>query len=104
MAYADLWNLAATEDGNFQHMSYVAAWIVAQDIAGRPIGAGPNETTGERKDWAAKVMRESLNITARQLAFQMLRNPTVRAAGVAATDDEMRMACLEVLDDLVTIG
>ena len=90
-------------------MSYVAAWTVAQDIAGRPIGDPPGGTTterkdSERKDWAAKVMREALNISPRQLAFQMMRNPAVRAAGVGATDQQMDTACLEVLDDLVSIG
>lgn len=102
MAYQDLYNTADAEA--FQHMSYVAAWTVAQDIAGRPIGDPLGGTTTERKDWAAKVMREALNISPRQLAFQMMRNPAVRAAGVGATDQQMDTACLEVLDDLVSIG
>lgn len=102
MAYQDLYNTADAEA--FQHMSYVAAWTVAQDIAGRPIGDPTGGTTTERKDWAAKVMREALNISPRQLAFQMMRNPEVRAAGVGATDQQMDTACLEVLDDLVSIG
>lgn len=96
MAYADLWNLA--DNDGFQHMSYVAAWVVGQDIIGDP------NASSERKDWAAKVMRESLNITPRRLAFQMLRNQAVAQAGVGSTDQQMRKACLEVLDDLVAIG
>ena len=99
MAYADLYN-AADDEVNFQKRCYVAAWIIAQDIAGTPLA----NTTQARKDWAAKVMAERTNITGRQLAFQLLRHPDVAAALNAATDDQIRIAVLTRLDDLVEIG
>lgn len=98
MAYADTYNTASAE--NFQHAAYVAAWMIAQDIISTPI----QNTTPARKDWATKVMQERTNITPRQLAFQMLRNAAVLAAGVGASDQQMLTACLERLDDLVAIG
>lgn len=99
--FQDLYNTADTPA--FQHMSYVAAWVVGQDILGLPLGAPPGGTTQERQDWAGKVMREELKITPRQLAFQMLRNDIV-AAGVNSTDQQMVTACLERLDNLVAAG
>jgi hypothetical protein len=98
MAYQDDYNTA--NSAAFQSMSYVASWVIAQDIAGTPI----ENTTQARKDWAQKVMTERTNITPRQLAFQMMRNAAVKAAGVASTDEQMQQACLGVLDDLVRIG
>lgn len=98
MAYADTYNTA--NDANFQGMAYVAAWTVAQDIAGTPLA----NTTPERKAWALRVMSDKMQISARQLAFQMLRDATVRLKGVSATDPEMLNAALSRLDDLVSIG
>lgn len=96
MAFQDLCNTA--DAAAFQNMSYVAAWMVGQDIVSDP------KASTERKDWASKVMREALMITPRQLAFQMLRNDVVAVAGVNSTDQQMITACLERLDDLVAIG
>lgn len=96
MAYADIFNTAEAE--NFQKMAFVATWMVAQDII------SDSNASMERKDWAYKVMAERLNISARQLAFQMLRNPAVMAAGVNSTDQQMLIAYLERLNDLVLIG
>lgn len=96
MAYVDDYNTAEAE--NFQKAAYVAVWMIAQDIIS---DAG---ATAARKDWAQKVMSDRLNITRRQLSFQLMRNAAVKAAGVGATDQQYLTAALERLDDLVRIG
>lgn len=95
--YVDTYN-AASDAAIFQPKCYIAAWLVAQDIIG-DVNATP-----ERKDWAAKVMSERLNITPRQLALQVLRNSTVAAQLNNATDANILTGVLERLDDLVRIG
>lgn len=95
--YADTYN-TANDAVIFQPRCYVAMWLVAQDII------GDVNASAARKDWAAKVMAERLNITSRQLALQVLRNATVAAQLNNATDANILTGVLERLDDLVSIG
>lgn len=97
MAYADIYN-TANDAIVFQPRCYVACWLVAQDIIS-DVNAPP-----ARKDWAAKVMSEKLNITSRQLALQILRNDVVETQLNNATDQQILTATLERLNDLVSIG
>lgn len=99
IAYADIYN-AANDEINFQPRCYVACWVVATDLKGNP-----NEREGSlRKVWAAKVIEDRLNITPKLLAFQLMRHPDVLANLNNSTDDQLRIAVLSFLDDLVAIG
>lgn len=96
MSYADIY--AAANDGPFQGRCQVAMWKAAQDISAEAPG------TPERMDWATRILQDRANITPRQLAMQVLRNPTIAAAPASASDGDIQFQVNSVLPALLAIG
>jgi len=88
-------------DENFQNRCRVAMWRAAQDIASED-----PETEGHtmRKDWAERVLRENVNISGRQLAMQVLRNPQIAANPTSAPDADIQYQVNSVIDYIRAIG
>lgn len=99
MAYADIYN--AANDAIFQGRCQVATWKAAQDV----LTEDPGTTNhAARLDWANRVLKDSANVTARQLAVQVLRNTTIASNPGASSDGDIQFQVNSVLADLVTIG
>lgn len=91
-----------SKDPVFQGMCYCGCWDIAIDIDNTP----PENTTPERKSWAAKIMRRQQLCTNETMCFLVMRDPDVRGptGGVNATDEQIRNGVLLSLDDFVRIG
>lgn len=99
MSYTDIYT--AANDAAFQGRCQVAMWKAAQDIASEAPGTEGHQA---RKDWATRVLQDRANITPRQLAMQVLRNPVIAAAPAAAGDDALQYQVNTVVADLIAIG
>lgn len=99
MAYADIYTAAT--DTAFQGRCLVAMWKAAQDIAAEATNTANHSA---RADWATRVLQDRANITPRQLAMQVLRNPTIAASPGTSTDDDLQFQVNSILTDLLTIG
>jgi hypothetical protein len=99
MALIDIYN--AANNATFQGRCLVAAWTAAQAI----VNESP-DTPGHvnRLDWATRVLQDRANITPRQLAVQVLRNPTIAQSPDTATDGDLQFQVNSVLPDIITIG
>ncbi len=91
----------AANDGEFQSRCQVAMWRAAQDIA-----AESPETEGHamRKAWADRALQDKLTITCRQLAMQVLRNPSIAESLGAAPDSDIQYQVNAVIDSIIAIG
>lgn len=99
MAYIDIYT--ASNDATFQGRCLVAAWTAAGDI----INEATNTTNhASRLDWANKVLRDSANISHRQLAMQVLRNTTIAANPTAALDSDIQFQVNSIVTALILIG
>lgn len=99
MAYADIYTAASDE--TFQGRCLVAAWVAAQAIIAEDPQT-PDHTA--RKAWATNILRDQAQISPKQLAIQVLRNPTIAASPVAASDGDIQFQVNSILADLVLIG
>ena len=99
MAYTDIYT--AANDATFQERCLVAMWKAAQDITAEASNT-PNHQA--RIDWATRVLQDGANITPRQLAMQVLRNPTIASNPTGSTDDDLQFQVNSVLANLITIG
>jgi hypothetical protein len=99
MAYTDIYT--AVDDATFQGRCQVAMWKAAQDIAAE---APSTQNHQARIDWATRVLQDRANISPRQLAMQVLRNPTIAGNPTESTDGDLQFQVNSVLDDLITIG
>jgi hypothetical protein len=99
MAYADIYN--AANDPLFQGRCQVAMWKAAQDIAAEDPATANHSA---RMDWANRVLQDRANITPRQLAMQVLRNPTIASNPGASTDGDLQFQVNSVLASLIAVG
>ena len=99
MAYTDIY--AAANDATFQGRCLVAMWKAAQDIANE---SPATENHAARKDWAVRVLQDRANITPRQVAMQVLRNPTIAGAPASAVDNDLQYQVNTILADIIAIG
>jgi hypothetical protein len=99
MAYTDIFN--AANNATFQGRCFVAIWTAAQAIINESADT-PDHSA--RKDWATRVLQDRANITPRQLAVQVLRNPTIAQSPDTATDGDLQFQVNSVLADIITIG
>lgn len=100
MAYVDVYN-AAVDTAIFQPKCLVATWKAAQDIVAEASNT-PNHAA--RYDWAVRVLTDKAAITPKQLAMQVLRNPTIAASPGAASDNDISFAIASFLPDIIKIG
>ena len=99
MSYADIFS--AANDTDFQGRCQVAMWKAAQDIAAE---ASSTADHAARLDWASRVLQDRANITPRQLAMQVLRNPVIAATPAAAPDGDLQYQVNVLINDLIAIG
>jgi hypothetical protein len=99
MAYADIY--AAANDSAFQGRCLVALWTAAQDVATEDPATTDHIA---RLDWATRVLQDHANISARQLAMQVLRNSTIATAPSSAADADIQFQVNSVLGALIAIG
>jgi hypothetical protein len=99
MSYSDIFT--AANDVAFQGRCQVAAWVAAQNIAAEAPGTANHRA---RLDWAVRVLTDRANITPRQLAMQVLRNPTIAANPSTSVDGDLQFQVNSILDDLIAIG
>lgn len=99
MSYSQIY--AAANDAEFQGRCQVALWKAAQDISSESPDV---ENRQARLDWSTRVLRDGANITPRQLAMQVLRNPVISADPVAADDGAIQYQVNVVVLDLMAIG
>lgn len=99
MTYAAIY--AAATDPAFQGRCQVAMWNAAQDIA-----AEAPETEGHRQraDWATRTLQDKAIITPRQLAMQVLRNPSIAANPEVSSDGDIQYQVNSILPALIAIG
>jgi hypothetical protein len=100
MACADIYN-AATDTAIFQPRCQVAMWKAAQDIMGE---SPQTPDYARRVAWATNVLRDKAAITPKQLAMQVLRNPTIAANPGAAVDGDIQFQVNSIIGDLLNIG
>lgn len=102
MSYLDVYK--AANDPDFQGRCQVAMWKAAQNIAdeSEPSEIGPSFYA--RRDFYTKVLQERSNITAHQLAVQVLRNEAIAADPFNATDEAIQAQVDAVVPFLITIG
>jgi hypothetical protein len=99
MAYADIFN--AANDPLFQGRCQVALWSAAQDImAESPL----TDHHQQRADWANVVLQDKATVTPRQVAMQVLRNPTIAVNPGASTDAEIQYQVNSVIPNLIALG
>lgn len=99
MSYSDIF--AAANDATFQGRCLVAAWTSAQAIKTEDPATPDHQA---RKDWADRMLADRPNITPRQLAMQVLRNPVIAAAPAAADDGALQYQVNAIIGDLIAIG
>ena len=99
MNYADIFS--AANDKIFQGRCRVATWHAAQDIASESEEAASHQV---RIDWAMRVLTDTTNITDRQLAMQVLRNPVIADSPTAAADADIQYQVNAVLADIIRVG
>jgi hypothetical protein len=99
MAYADIYTAAT--DAAFQGRCLVASWKAAQDIMAE---APQTADHARRLAWATNVLRDTAAITPKQLAMQVLRNATIAANPVTASDNDLQFQVNSVVADLLNIG
>ncbi len=99
ISYTDLYN--AVNAANFQSRCWVAVWKAAQDIVNEDQSVFGHT---QRYDWAIKVLRDELNITGRQLAIQVCRNPTIANDPIAAADGDIQFQINSIIGNLMVIG
>lgn len=99
MSYIAIFGTA--NDTEFQSRCQVAMWRAAQDIS-----AEPEDTLDHpmRKDWAERVLRDQVKIAPRQLAMQVLRNPSIAESLAAAPDDAIQEQVTAVINSIIAIG
>lgn len=100
MAYVDVYN-AAVDTAIFQPKCLVAAWKAAQDIVSEATNT-PNHAA--RFEWAVRILNDRASITPKQLAMQVLRNPTIAANPGVASDNDVSFAIATYLSDIIKIG
>lgn len=99
MSFLDIF--AAANDQTFQSRCQVALWIAAQNIAAE---AEDTPNHANRKGWADRVLQDRAVISGRQLAMQVLRNPVISGAPMAADDGAIQYQVNSVIDSIITIG
>jgi hypothetical protein len=99
MSYADIY--AAANDPAFQGRCQVAIWKAAQDIANEDPAT---EGHAARMDWVTRVLQDRPNITPRQLAVQVLRNPVIAGDPEGVDDGAIQYQVNTILADLIAIG
>lgn len=88
----------AANDAAFQGRCMVAMWHAANDIV---------NDTGKLKghgDWANRVLQDKATVTPRQLAMQVLRNASIAANPVVASDDDIQFQVNSILPSLIALG
>lgn len=99
MSYAD--TFAAANDSTFQGRCQVALWSAAGDI----VAESPDTADhAARLAWAMRILQDRAAITARQLAIQVLRNATIAANPVGASDGDLQFQVNSILPSLLVIG
>jgi hypothetical protein len=98
MAYTDIY--AAANEAGFQGRCQAALWKAAQDILAEAPATADHDL---RAAWARKVLTDRANISARQVAMQVLRNPVIAAAPAAATDNDIKFQVDSVISDLMLL-
>jgi hypothetical protein len=91
MAYADIWTHA--NDETFQGRCWAALWDVCNKVAagdaGYPAAGMAAASADDDAAYAIRVLRDEARVTARQLAQQVLRNPTIAANPASAVDNDL---------------
>jgi len=93
----------ASDDTSFQRRAFMALMSPAVNI----INEDPQTPEhAERLEWAQKALTDTLSISPRQLALQILRNPTIAAQQSMADvpDGDIEFQVVSVLADLIRIG
>lgn len=99
MSYATIY--AAANDPLFQGRCQVAMWKAAQDITAEPPATLDH---AGRMDWCNRVLQDRTNITPRQLAVQVLRNPSIAADPENAADADIQFQLNSIIADLLAVG
>lgn len=99
MTYADIFN--AANDLAFQGRCLVAMWKAAQDISAEDKTTQDHQ---QRLDWAMRTLQDRATITPRQLAMQILRNPSIAANPTTASDNDIQFQVNSILPSLISIG
>lgn len=99
MSYSTIY--AAANDAEFQGRCQVAMWVAAQAISAEAANTADHAA---RLDWASRVLQDRANITPRQLAMQVLRNPTIALGPLSATDGDLQFQVNSVIAALIQIG
>ena len=99
MTYSAIYTAAT--DPTFQGRCQVAMWSAAGDIINEATNTASH---AQRLDWANRVLMDHANITARQLAMQVLRNTTIAANPTAALDSDLQFQVNSIVPSLIAIG
>lgn len=99
MSYLSIFS--AANDPTFQSRCRVATWMAAQDIAAEDPATQSHES---RMDWSSRVLADKTNITDRQLAMQVLRNPVIAADTANVDDAAIQFQVNTALAAIIAIG
>ncbi|WP_323141291.1 hypothetical protein [Massilia phyllosphaerae] len=99
MSYSEIYSAAI--DATFQGRCQVAMWCAAQNVADEDPAVKDHQA---RTDWATRVLQDRANITPRQLAMQVLRNPSISGSPATATDADIQYQVNSILPCLIAIG
>ncbi len=98
MALLDIYTAANNAD--FQGRCMAAAWQTAQHVIAGDEGYN---VTQPSKDFAYSLLRDSNQITPRQVAMQVLRNPTIAGNVAASTDNDIAYQINQAWADLMSV-
>lgn len=98
MALLDIFTAANNAD--FQGRCMAAAWQTAQHVIAGDEGYN---VTQPSKDFAYSLLRDSAQITPRQVAMQVLRNATIAGNVAASTDNDIDWQVKTAWADLMSV-
>ena len=90
----------AAQDDTFQGRCMAAAWQTAQHVVAGDEGYN---VTQQSKDFAYSLLRDSNQITPRQVAMQVLRNLTIAGNVAGSTDSDIDWQVKQVWADLMSV-
>lgn len=99
MALIDIFT--AANDETFQGRCMAAAWQTAQNVIAE---VGGYDVRRQSKDFALSLLRGQTQITAKQVAVQILRNSVIAANIAASTDTDILFQAQQIWKDLMSIG
>jgi hypothetical protein len=91
----------AANDATFQGRCLAACWAAANDIL---VEDPQTPEHARRVNWATNVLRDKAAATPRQIAVQVLRNPTIAANPIGSTDGDIQFQVNSIIATLVTLG